>query len=85
MVAQSTAKTTKSEKAIYFLPLISCSKKKLLSNVIDMLKFYGFQFYVEKKLFAPGNGGGAGAPRPLSLSLFWNLALAFSTALLLWR
>ena len=48
MVAQITAKTANSEKAFYFLSLISCSINKLVSNVIHMLKFYVFRFYVEK-------------------------------------
>ena len=48
MVAQITAKTANSKKAFYFLSLISGSINKLVSNVLHMLKFYVFRFYVEK-------------------------------------
>ena len=61
MVAQFTAKTANSEKAIYLLSLISCSINKLVSNVIHMLKLYVFQFYVEKNNLLQemvGEGGG---------------------------
>ena len=39
-VAQFNAETTNSEKAIYFLSLISCSLNKLKSHIIHMQKFY---------------------------------------------
>ena len=47
-VALSTAKTTNSEKAIYFSTLMSCSINKVL-HVIHMRKFYVFRFYMEKR------------------------------------
>ena len=57
MVAQFTAKTTNSEKAIYFLSLIYCLINKV-SVAIQILKFYVFRFYLEKKFFALENSGG---------------------------
>ena len=70
VVAQFTAKTANSEKAIYLLSLISCSINKLVSNVIHMLKLYVFQFYVEKNNLLQemvGEGGGWSPPSSLSL------------------
>ena len=64
-VTQFTAKTTNSEKVIYFLSLISCSINKLKSHILFICKSFNenfvFQFNVEKKYLAPVNGGGAGA------------------------
>ena len=68
MVAQLTAKTTNSEKTIYFLSLMSCSINKLKSV---------FRFLREKKnFFAPGSGGdggrkggGSGAPHAFPTAL----------------
>ena len=52
VIAQFTAKMTKSEKTIYFLSLMSCSINKLKSV---------FRFLREKKnFFAPGSGGDGG-------------------------
>ena len=53
MVAQFAAETTNSEKALYFLSLMSCLIKKLKYHML-------FRFYVDKDFFAPGNGGGGG-------------------------
>ena len=71
VVAQFTAKTANSEKAIYFLSLISCSINKLVSNIIHMLKFYVFRFYVENKICSRKCCVGLTPPfpRPLSLGL----------------
>ena len=65
MAAQFTAKSTNSEKATYFLSLMSCSRNKLKSHMLFTCKNFVFQFYVEKN-FAVGNSGGAGAPHPPS-------------------
>ena len=57
-------KTTNSEKAIYFLSLISCSIKKLKSHIFFICKNFmvsDFQFYGGKKICARILGvGGAG-------------------------
>ena len=67
-VTQFTAKTTNSEKVIYFLSLISCSINKLKSHILFICKSFNenfvFQFNVEKKYLAPVNDGGAGAILP---------------------
>ena len=56
VVAQFTAKTTNSEKAIYFLTLMSCSiNKKSLTCYSHVKLLHG------KKIFTSGNGGGEGA------------------------
>ena len=56
VVAQVTAKTTNSEKAIYFLTLMSCSiNKKSLTCYSHVKLLRG------KKIFTSGNGGGEGA------------------------
>ena len=47
MLAQFTPKTINSEKAIYFLSLMSCSVNQLKPHIIHMQKFYAFRFYVE--------------------------------------
>ena len=52
VVAQFTAKTVNSEKAIYPLSLVSCSINKLL---FTSLKCYSI--LRGKSFFAPGNGG----------------------------
>ena len=64
-VAQVTAKTTNSERAIYFLSLKSCSIEKLKSHMLFTCKNFMFFDFTWKKKFVPGNGGGAGAPPPL--------------------
>ena len=47
VLAQFTPKTINSEKAIYFLSLMSCSVNQLKPHIIHMQKFYAFRFYVE--------------------------------------
>ena len=61
VVAQFTAKATNSEKAIYFLSLISCSINKLKSRLLFTCKslkvsrkFYVFRFTMEKNFYHPG-------------------------------
>ena len=75
-VAQFTAKTANSEKAIYFLSLISCSVNKLVSNIIHMLKFYVFRFYMESKICSRKWCVGLKPPFPRP---------PFSTALFVWN
>ena len=60
VIGQFTAKTTNSEKAIYFLSLMSCSINKLKSRKFFTCKNFVFRFYVEKQNCAPVNGGGGG-------------------------
>ena len=84
MTAQFTAKTTNSEKAIYFLPLMSCSINKLKPQMFLERKNFMFSYFAWKKTFAPGNGGGAGTPCPPPCSLLsttlkeasiWNISM----------
>ena len=42
MIGQFTAKTTNSEKAIYFLSLMSCSINKLVSSSHVKILFFDF-------------------------------------------
>ena len=70
-IAQFTAKTTNSEKAIYFLSLMSCSINKLKSQMFFTCKKFMFSnLTLKKKYFAPGNGGvgegGGGPDAPLT-------------------
>ena len=63
VVALYFGKSTNSEKAIYFLLLMSCSINKLKSHIIFtccLRVFLGFPILRGKKI-APGNGGGMGA------------------------
>ena len=60
MTAQFTAKTTNSEKAIYFLPLMSCSTNKVKSHMSLTCENVIFSDFTRKKNFAPENGGGGG-------------------------
>ena len=60
VIAQFTAKTTNSEKAIYFLLLMSCAIIKLKSCMFFSCKKLVFSDFTWKKSFAPGNGGGGG-------------------------
>ena len=62
MVAQFTAKTANSEKAIYILSLISCSIKKLKSHMLLTCKYV----YVVKKFCTGKWGGGELAPPALA-------------------
>ena len=65
VVAQLTAKTTNSEKTIYFLSLMSCSINKLKSRMLFTCKKCMFSNFTWKKYFCSkkwGRGGGAGAP-----------------------
>ena len=64
VVAQFTAKTTNSEKAIYFLSLTSCSVNRPKSQMLITCKDFIFSDFTWKKIFAPGNGGWVGAPLP---------------------
>ena len=61
VIAQFTAKTTNSEKSIYFLSLMLCSINKLNCHMLFSCKNLFFQILREKKA-SPGNGGGPGAP-----------------------
>ena len=92
VVAQFTAKTIISEKAIYFLSLMSCSMNKV-SYVIHMQKFYVFQSYVENFFLLKemvGRGRGTSTPptthRPFSTALnptFLNDWIYFSRSFFL--
>ena len=72
VIAEFNAKTTNSEKAIYFLSLMSCSMDKLKSHMFFACKIFFFLILRGKKHFDPENGGGEGAgwrsPTPLSYS-----------------
>ena len=58
VIAQFTAKTTNSEKAISFLPLIPCSINKLKSSMFFTCKnFMFFDFTWKKILFQKMVGG----------------------------
>ena len=73
VVVQFTAKTTNSEKAIYFLSLISCSISKLKSHFLFTCKSFTkilFSDLTWKKFFAPGNCRGARAPLPCPVPHF---------------
>ena len=76
VVAQFTAKTTNSEKAIYFLSLISCSISKLKSHFLFTCKSFTkilFSDLTWKKFFAPGNCRGLAPPSPaLSPISLWH-------------
>ena len=74
VIAQFTAKTTNSEKAISFLSLIFCSTNNLKSRMLLTCKDFCkvFRLYMENKTFAPVNGRVAGvppAPTPFSTAL----------------
>ena len=64
VVAQFTAKTTNSEKAIYFLSLTSCLVNRPKSQILITCKDFIFSDFTWKKIFAPGNGGWVGTPLP---------------------
>ena len=68
MIAQFTAKMTNSEKAIYFLSLMSCSINKLKSSHVKILCFpilRGKKILCSRKWLGRGGGGGGGAhPAP---------------------
>ena len=49
VIAQFTAKTTNSEKAIYFLSIMCCSINKLKSHLLFTCKNFVLWFFVEKK------------------------------------
>ena len=51
VVAQFTAKTINSEKAIYFLSLMSCSMKKLKSHMLFTSKNFMFSDFPWKIIF----------------------------------
>ena len=74
VIAQFTAKTTNSEKAIYFLSLMSCSINKLKSQMFFTCKNFMFSDFTWKKNIllqemVGGGGEGTGAPpaHPFSL------------------
>ena len=58
VVTQLTAKTTNSEKAIYFLSLVLFNKLK--SIMLFTCKNIMFSILCGKNFFAQGNGGGRG-------------------------
>ena len=60
VVAQFAAKTINSEKAIYFLSLMSCSMNKLKSHMLFTCKKLCFPILRGNKFFAQGSGGGGG-------------------------
>ena len=66
VIGQFTAKTTNSEKAVYFLSIMSCSINKLKSRKFFTCKNFVFRFYMEKKIFCSRKwwerGGGPSAP-----------------------
>ena len=64
VIAQFTAKTTNSEKAIYFLPLTSSSINKLKSHLLFTCKNFMLSNFMWKKIFAPGNSGGSWRTSP---------------------
>ena len=68
VIAQSTTKTTNSEKAFYFLSLMSCAINKPKSRMFFTCKNFMFSNFNWKKFFAPGNqkswGGGGWRPLP---------------------
>ena len=69
MVAQFTAKTTNSEKAIYFLSLMPCSINKLKPHMLFTCKnFMSFDFTWKKNCSRKWWGPNASLP-PFSLSL----------------
>ena len=58
MIAQFAARTTNSEKAMYFLSLMSYSINKLKSHMFFTCKNVMFLILGDKKRFAPGKAGG---------------------------
>ena len=72
MVAQFTAKTANSERAIYSLSLMSCSINKLKPHMLFTYKNFVF-FDFTWKNFVPGIGGKAGAAPgpPFSTALMY--------------
>ena len=62
VVAQFSSKTINSEKALYFLSLMSCSMNKLKSHMLFTCKNCMFCNITREKKFAQGNSRGAGAP-----------------------
>ena len=54
-VCQFTAKTTNSEKSIYFLSLTSCSIRKLKFHMLFTCKNFVFFDFTWNKIFAPRN------------------------------
>ena len=64
LVAQFTAKARNSEKAIYFLSLMSCSINKPKSDILFTCKNFVVRFHVEKNFSQRNVGRGAGKPLP---------------------
>ena len=60
VIAQFTAKTINSEKAIYFLSIMSCS----INHLLFWCKNFVFYDFMWKKGFAPEDGGGGGDWHP---------------------
>ena len=58
MIAEFTAKTTNSEKAISFLSLMFCSINKLQSHMLFTCKNFMVSDFTWKKNFAAENSGG---------------------------
>ena len=73
LVAQFTAKTTNSEKAIYFFLLMSCSINKLKSHMLFTSKNFMFSEFTWEKNFCSRKwwkGGGKGVLAPRSPFLY---------------
>ena len=79
MVAQFTAKTTNSEKTIYFLSLMSYSINKLKSQMLFTYKNLMFSNFTKGKIFCSrkwwgeaggGHGGGGGGWCPPASFLY---------------
>ena len=64
LITVITAKTTNSEKTIYFLSLTSSSINKLKSHLLFTCKNFMLSDFMRKKIFAPGNSGGSWRPSP---------------------
>ena len=64
MIAQFTVKTTNSEKAIYFLSLVSCSINKLRSEMFFTCKTFMFSDFTSKKIFCSRKWWWGGEWRP---------------------
>ena len=62
VVARFTAKTTNSEKAIYFLSLMYCSINQLKSHMLFTCKSFMFSNFTWKKNFSSRKGWGISAP-----------------------
>ena len=64
IIAQFTAKTTNSKKAIYFLSLMSCLINKLKSHMFFTWKNFMFSDFTWKKNFCSRKWWGGATPLP---------------------